>query len=295
MDPGYLDKVNEGGNRLRFADYTNDGAVVKNQVFQKCTFEGVGLRESKFIGCSFIASRFIDVHLYKGYFERCDLTAVKFVDTNLRRAKFNDCKLWYTKFNRCEIDYNNIIEHLPEEANMRTALLHNLRMNAIGMGEFRDADRLLLLEMDADASEQWKIAWLIGEHYEKTYCCNPSARLSAICRWAAHIVSKYGWGYGARVLPLVRSAFVIILLFTFLYTISGGPFTDDSTGRALRITSASDWLFAAYTSLSTFTTLGVVGTEHSNWFTKFLISIEAVIGALYIGLTAAVAYRRLCR
>jgi len=80
----------------------------------------------------------------------------------------------------------------------------------------------------------------------------------------------------------------VILLFTFLFwklAIFVPPVEKPVIG----------FWDAAFVSITTFSTLGATGVEPAGGTGKLLLSLESFAGTIFLGLLAAVAYRKIAR
>jgi hypothetical protein len=290
MDPGYLDKLQDGGDHLLYADWERDGAEIQHAEFKRCRFVGVGLKKAKFTDCTFSACRFEDVYLPYGSFDRVDLTATRFSNCNLRHTTFEGCKLWYTEFDRCELDHESILATAPAEQNLRMRLIRNLRLNAESVGDGKTADALYIREMDALCAEQWCIFTHCNAYYKDRYF--GAARFKGLVEWSGLVISKHVWGYGVRLSALFRSAAAIILISGIVIWLSGSRVIHPPTGSAIAPAGFSE---ALYLCVVSFTTLGYGDFAPWDSLARFVCVVDAAAGAVFLGLLAASAFRKIKR
>jgi len=288
LTPRLLDQLAEGGEFLEFSYETVDNLQIENAKLDKCVFRGVGLKVAHFIGGDVQFCEFHGSYLRFTKFERVDLTGTSFVGCNLRHAKFDGSKLWYVDFRECQLDYEAVLQHAPAELYLKERLLHRLRMNANSTGETRIVDRLLLIQMEAERKEQFNV-FAVATEYHRRF--RPVQRLQSFTRWLTHWFELLVWGYGVRMLSLIRTAVILVLLSALAVWTSRTPYFAP-VGESPRALDLGESLYVA---VVTFSTLGF-GDFSPAATTGRIISVTlSVSGAVFLGLVAATAYRRIQR
>lgn len=289
MTPTTLAKIAEEGDHLEFADEELRGETVTGVGLDHCLFRRVGLKRVAFQGGSIQHSFFLDSYLRYTTFEAVDLTGTRFENCNLRHAVFDRCRLWYVRFYRCDLDYSSLLDNLPHEVNLRRHLLRSLRLNAAATGDTPMANRLLLLEMQAEREEQSSIVRARTPYFSNNFTLGD--RITAFFNLVAHYLQLAIWGYGVRIRSLLRAGVVLVLLSALLHVALGSRFytPPESTERAIGFWEA------LYVSVVTFSTLGFGGIAPASAIARVIASAGSVAGAIFVGLFAAAAYRRIRR
>ncbi len=289
MKAANLCDIQKGGDHLLFADEECDDADVKNTVLDRCIFDNVGLKQARFSGGAVTHCRFEDSYLRHCIFGQVDFTGTIFTNCNLAAASFAGSKLWYTQFVRCQLNYNEILQSLPTEVNLRKQLLRSLRVNAVDMGEKHIANRILLLELKAEREEHYKIFTSSNSYFRDNY--DVIQRFQSLGGWIAHHLRSSIWGYGLRLNALFRTAVIVILSCGLAYWLTGAKFYVPHTSSRETIS----FLQALYFSAITFATLGFGDFSPADWTAQLLAAIESLCGCIFLGFLAASVYRRLAR
>lgn len=300
---GYLTHWNKAAMALTrtLLDEFQDGAHLLSAHFElklefkrsdekwtNCVFIGVGLKGATLAKMDIKFAKFRHCYLRGSTLERCDFTGSEFVDCNLRNVKWENCKLEYVSFTRCDLDYGEIIQCLPDNNYMRRRLLRSLRINALSMGDTRQADRLLLMEMDADWGEQKDILFLASDFHRARY--GPSDRLKAFSRLVVHAVESLVWGYGVKLRKILVFCLILLgLSSTSLWAIGAKLSVNDGASEAL------DFWMCAYVASVTFSTLGFGDVVPCDFWGRFVLSLTGLAGPVCLGLFVAAAYRRIQR
>ncbi len=288
LKPTLLQHVDEGGEFLEFSYETVDDLLVDRPQLDKCVFRGVGLKGAKFTGGDITYCEFHDSYLRFITFERVDMTGTSFQKCNLRHARFDGCKLWYVDFRECQLDYDAILQHAPAELYLKERLLHRLRMNANSTGETRIADKLLLKQMEAERKEKFNV-FAVATEYHRQF--RPVQRLQAFISWLTHWFELLVWGYGVRMLSLVRTALLVVLISACTVWLSETPYFAP-TGESPRPLQFYESLYVA---VVTFSTLGFGDFSPAESVGRLISVLLSVSGAVFLGLVAATAYRRIQR
>ena len=184
--PAKLTDISTGDKFKLFSYETVDNYEIESVKVTTCTFESVGLLGARISDGAISHSLFSNCYLRNAKFIRMDLTGTRFSNCNLRHVSFEGCKLWYVDFKGCVIDYDKAIEAAPtNEPYLRKHFLRSLRLNAESMGDPRAANKLLLLEMEADKHEQLNIFLVNSRHYRDRFVFTD--RLRAFIGWLSLI------------------------------------------------------------------------------------------------------------
>jgi hypothetical protein len=153
-----VDVLTNAGADLHIEHGRRDELNLSELNLKHCWFKSLGLAKSSFTKGSIQHCRFDDVYLRSGQFKDVNLTGTRFENCNLKHVSFDGCKMDYTTFHNCELDYEALIRAVPKDKPyLQEQFFHALRINAQSVGNSREANRLLLLEMRADRKEQWLI------------------------------------------------------------------------------------------------------------------------------------------
>ena len=126
------------------------------------------------------------------------------------------------------------------------------------IGNYKEANKFKILELD----------------YKKS---------SAKGFWnnASWIIDKYYWGYGREPKRIILFSLCAIVFFGLLLWLNPSEVIPDNV--FITLNGFEKFLYSLYCSISTFVTLGFSDVYPKTGFAKFLISIEAILGALSMG------------
>ena len=256
---------------------------------KRCIFENVGTKFVNFREGAIQACRLRDCYFPNARFEHVNLTGTEFSNCNLKHATFNACSLEYVTFKGCELNYDSLIDNLPKKPNQAWALLRVLRLNAQAEGDVSRANALLLMELDASRRHEAAKFLHSGSYYIKNY--QFSQRVEAFFAWLGHVIQSAVWGYGLRPYRLFRSGMVAVVGIALVDWLSKAQFYVPQAQFARRL----GFWESFYVSVVTFTTLGYGDFAPADVLARTLHGFEAVFGALFLGLLAATAFRRVAR
>jgi hypothetical protein len=201
-----------------------DGLDFANDIFRNVGFKGATIRKCRFNKCIFEDTYFRDA-----IFEECDFTGARFRGCNFYGATFSACRFDYARFYETEIKASQITKSLPSFANVRAALLRNLRANAEAIGRAVDVPIYFDRELAA-TREHLKAASLGADlYYSKKY--KGTDRLVMRVRLLQHDISGFWWGHGESVVKLARTTSLLLMTFSIATLawgsdkIRGGSFT----------------------------------------------------------------------
>jgi hypothetical protein len=248
------------------------------------------LRDVTFKTGSIQHCRFEHTNLRNAVFDRVNLTGSLFIACNLEHARFEDCQLWFVVFERCELNYESVLRSIPPENNIRRRFLRVLRVNAESMGEKIWADRILLLELEAEREDLRDAVRHSTDYYRRKY--DEADRLFAAAKLAGHYARYWLWGYGLYLSRLMFSATALVLILATVASRAAFTFSVASeAGQLRRLT----WFESVYFSVINLTTVGFGDITPANTASRMLASITAVCGVVMFGFIAAAFYRRLSR
>lgn len=276
-----------------FSRDVNYNEQLERVSFNRCKFTDLGLRYATISECRFVRCTFKSTYLRDAKFERSDLTGSEFYRCNLDKATFSNCKLWYVEFRECELNYDAILSDsvLPQEINQKRRLLRSLRINAYSMGERHIAERIHLLELKAERQESWEVFSGSSEYFRAK--AGAYGKFKALCSWVWNHAENFVWGFGLRPGALVRTAALLILIFgTATFLLESTFFLPN--GKIGDSTKLS-FLDCIYVSTINFSTLGLGDYQPDSFSAKIICMLEGTTGAVFLGLLAASAYKKIVR
>lgn len=95
------------------------------------------------------------------------------------------------------------------------------------------------------------------------------------------IIDKYFWGYGREPKRIIAFSLGSIIFFGIILSFNCHHIIPSDVFPTLNY--AEKFLYSIYCSVSTFVTLGFSDIYPRNGFTKFIVAIEAILGALSMG------------
>jgi uncharacterized protein YjbI with pentapeptide repeats len=116
---------------------------------------------------------------------------------------------------------------------------------------------------------------------------------NAILAWLEYLIGRSLFGYGERPQRVVVAAFIIILVFTFVFSWSHGVGYYNKNHEWLEVT---DFTTCLYFSITTFTTVGfgdVLPAEST--FVRYMAATESMLGATLMALFIVALARRYTR
>jgi hypothetical protein len=280
-----LGELPKSGDHLLFANRELYSIDVPETDLVRCVFVNFGLKKATFQGGRVSHCLFERVYLRHARFKSVDLTGTSFVSCNLRYASFDGSNLSYVAFENCQLDYDNVLQNLPSQPNLKRHLLRWLRLNAASQGDIEEA-YLLREELAAERAELYATFMGTNEYFRQ----RPGReRFQAFQRWCGHQLQKLLWGYGLQVSVLARTALLVVILGAFWVWLGRIPFHCGPSTRPLSFTESF------FVSTNSFTTVGsgdIAPTESKG---RVLVALESLSGAAFLGLLAATAYRKIAR
>jgi len=278
-----VDKENEN---LLVADEHEPDLMLKDHGFKRCLFLRMGLKNAKLQKVTFHQCVFQDCYFRESKFQNVDFTGSIFRDCNLEHAIFQGCQFRYVKFSRCLLDYNEIIQTLPNQPNIAILLLKSLKCNACEVGDLKMVDKLLAIEIKVEKQELKNRFCAVSSYYKARY--NVLDRVISFIGFTGLVLSGWFWGHGMKIKALFRSALIIVALFAILFYFLGAFSCNDLPSQI------SPWM-SLYFSVATFTTIGHNSYTPASGFTYILCGSESFAGVLFLGFFAASLYRKFAR
>lgn len=95
------------------------------------------------------------------------------------------------------------------------------------------------------------------------------------------MIDKYFWGYGREPKRIITFSLFSIMFFGIILSLNSSQIIPNEI--YLKLNWIEKILYSIYCSISTFVTLGFSDIYPRNGFTKFVVAIEAILGALSMG------------
>lgn len=284
-----LADLNRHCDHLVFADAEDDRLQVDKPAVSRCVLHRVGLKHAKFTEGSVVHTVFEEAYLRNASFLGVVLTGTRFERCNLSHATFDNSQLWYVEFRDCELPYANLLQNLPSQPNLRRRLLRSIRLNAHARGDYQWLNRLLLLELDTERDELRATFTGANEYFRNHFTV--AERIQAFGAWAIRGFERIVWGYGLRIGVLLRTGIIVTLAFAVAYWLSSESYlvAGENAPRSLR------WWESLFLSTTVLSTLGAASIVPTGGWGRLFVGLEGIAGAVFVGLVAAAAYRRIAK
>ncbi len=164
----------KSGNHLTRIEIANGAVPINTELaglrIECCHFYDLWMRISTLKECQIKYCLLERVNLRDATLQQIDFTGTTFVECDLSQATLSGCCLWYTRFDRCRLNYDTLLKNLPREDNLKTQVLRSLRLNAASEGDVRQANRLLLYELDSERFDLYNRFMHTSKWYKDRYC-----------------------------------------------------------------------------------------------------------------------------
>lgn len=266
-----------GGERL-------DGQTISDAEYAHCTFANISFKDvkldsSRFLDCTFIGCYFRRTKLLNVGFQAC-----KFLSCDFPKATVQACDFRYARFSDSYIPFAEMEHSLPNQPNLREMVARNLTIETDKLGLPEERRFYRMAEMQAH--EQHLIAAIQGRSQWYQDHFTPLARFRAGTELAWSYVNKWLWGYGERILVLLRN-FAVAGLVVF-------PILFYAFSEQLLISSGGliDWRSLLYFSLATIVPTGIVSNITAiGPIAQLLAVMESLFGVITAGLLASYIFR----
>ncbi|MDH2364161.1 pentapeptide repeat-containing protein [Priestia megaterium] len=270
----------------------DDNLELTNIQLFKCKLIDLGLKRLVSSTCAITQTDIEKCYLREARFKNVDFTGSNFIDCDLEKATFNSCNLRYVTFRNCKLNLKEILGCLPSEPNLKVALLKELRMNQLGLGDNKSADWLLIKIHDTEKElllERVKCS--TSYHREKE---DFISRTLALFSYIMLQLNDFIWGYGLKLSRLFRTALIILLSFAILTYFFTGKEYMYATVKGNEMIKLNFWqsLYASYTN---FTTVGYGHFTPTKLTSTLLFSIENFLGLIFLGFLVSGVYRRIAK
>lgn len=157
--------------------------------------------------------------LDNAYFRDCTFNNCKFVGTiiknsNFKGAKFKNCNFDYCFFEKTQISINILYENSPQRENIKSSFARNLRTNFQQLGDSRNVNRAILIELEASREHLKKICYDHSSHYRDKY--TGWLRVKGFKDYYTFIFFDCIWGNGESLWKLVRTFILMVGLISFV-------------------------------------------------------------------------------
>lgn len=157
--------------------------------------------------------------LDNAYFRDCTFSNCKFIGTiiknsNFKGAKFKNCTFDYSFFDKTQISINILYENSPQKENIKSSFARNLRTNFQQLGDSRNVNRAILIELDATREHLKKICYDHSSHYRDKY--TGWRRAKGFKDYYSFIFFDFIWGNGESLWKLLRTFLYILCIFSFI-------------------------------------------------------------------------------
>lgn len=157
--------------------------------------------------------------LDNAYFRDCTFNNCKFIGTiiknsNFKGAKFKNCTFDYSFFEKTQISINILYENSPQRENIKSSFARNLRTNFQQLGDSRNVNRSILIELEATREHLKKICYDHSSHYRDKY--TGLLRIKGFKDYYTFIFFDFIWGNGESLWKLIRTFILMIGLVCFI-------------------------------------------------------------------------------
>lgn len=250
-------------------------------VITHSTFANMGFKGTKFTRSDFSFCTFIDCYFKSSSITQVNFTGCKFINCNFDgpALAISDCVFMYATFEGCIIPFEIMKSNLPKkEENLCADLCRNLSLQCLALGEISDYSKYYFKQRHAEETHEIrKLIHASGSYYDKKY--NFFEGLAGLFNFLKSKMSRYLWGYGEKILPLVVNTLLIIGIYSLVYFFVLSPI---SYGAALSV------------SISSFFNISMISTANLDKVTALIIS-EGILGLLFTGLLITAIFRRINR
>lgn len=250
----------------------------ENLEIKHSTFANIGLYKSKFIRCKFQQCVFIECYFRYAELQYIDFTGCKFIKCNFGSTKIENSTFMYASFEQCYIKYDILKFNFPLiENNLTWKLCLNMERECLNIGDASDADKYFWAAKNA-ADRNLKDIILLRNTYERDRY-NIINQCKAFYRLVLSKLNRFVWGYGESIYKLIRSSFLVIILYAVFYYKSS----------ALQPSHVSNLYESILFSLQIFFNLSP--TYDVATVLKTAIISEGVFGVIFLGLTITAFFR----
>ena len=262
----------------RLDDKAIGGANYRHCTFVDASFKGTTLRDCQFLHCIFLGCYFRRTTL-----ENCTFTGCRFYDCQFPYVNIHSCDFQYSLFKSCQVPFSEMEDSLPRIPNLREQLCRNLAIQSADLGLSDETRRYRRLEVEAREEHLWKGITSESNWYRTHF--TGSRKFRAVGQWLLSKMNRWLWGYGERLVVLVRNLLLtVVVVFPVFYWWSGDLVRDDGMSLGL-------WDYL-YFSIVNALPVGVSSTiSASTGIGYSLVVVESVFGSVTLALFAAYIFR----
>jgi hypothetical protein len=258
-------------------------SILKNRSICSSTFASIGFKESIFEFISLAHCVFIDCYFKRAKFNNVDFTGCIFINCNFEGAIFARCDFRYVKFENCFVKFEDLVNNLPTEVNLRWHLCRDISIECLHKGDIEEYRKYFFEEKRASERHYFKV--LVHKNddiYYKKY--NWVDGLKGIGAFIFSKLNKILWGYGEKLSRLIDNIIIVILFFTFVYWNNCIKLTANDNEMA------KGFWDCLYISSCNFFTISsnYISTDP---FMRFATTSEGVIGMILMGFFVAALFR----
>lgn len=196
-----------------------DGLTISGAECKHCTFLNVSFKEAKLEKGNFTDCVFFGCYFRRAGLKDCSFVGCRFIDCRFPHLVVRSCDFRYANFKGCAFPSEEMVYSLPSEPNLREELARNLSIEAGRSGLSRDAAKYR--DVEIRAKETHLLAAIKGESSWYREHFDGIARVKSFFLLVASLINRWIWGYGHRLLVLLRnwvlaSTLVFPLLFLTL-------------------------------------------------------------------------------
>lgn len=249
---------------------SHEGYKINNCDFYKTNFENAHCFKVDFSGSSLMKANFSNANLHFANLQNCNL-----LGTNFEHAKLENV-LWDEKIiQEREAHKSNDLEEKNDYYQQAEEIYRNLRKITEADGLFETAGWFFQKEMKMRRKQMPKYSFR---------------------RFMSKLV-EFSCGYGERPLRIVLISALVIILFSFIFFLTGLNYNDEIIMFSFSnsfIENISNFSNSLYFSVVTFTTLGY-GDILPMGISKLFAGIEALLGGFILALFVVVFVKKMTR
>lgn len=244
----------------------------------------------KLVNCDFYKANFSKAHCFKVDFSGSSLMKANFSGANLHFADLRNCNLLGINLEHARLE--NVIwdEELIQERLAKKSRNREEQIDLYQQSE--EIYRNLRLTCESDGLFE-----TAGMFFQKEMRMRRKQMPEFSTKRLISKIVEFSCGYGERPLRIVMISALVILLFSFIFFMTGLSYNDDMimfSVHASFLENIQDLLNSLYFSVVTFTTLGY-GDILPLGISKFFAGIEALLGGFILALFVVVFVKKMTR
>ena len=186
----------------------------ENRIFKYKHFINLSSKDKVYDNVDFSFSIFDNAYFRDCEFRNCNFTGTIIKNSNFKGAKFKNCNFDYSFFEKTQISINILYENSPQKENIKSSFARNLRTNFQQLGDSRNVNRAILIELEATREHLKKIYYDYSSHYRDKY--KSWRRVKGFQDYYTFIFFDFIWGNGESLWKLLRSLLLLIVLINFV-------------------------------------------------------------------------------